>query len=169
MPPIYDPEAVKPMEEELVSVGFTALNTPEDVDQAIAQDDTVLVVINSVCGCAAGSARPGVSKALQHSKIPTHLYTAFAGVATEAVNRVREHMSDIPPCSPCIALFKDGKPIHVLERRHIEQMDAEAISINLNQAFDQACDREGPSIPKEEYDKLESVKMCGSNVPMFQK
>ncbi|MDP8243555.1 MAG: BrxA/BrxB family bacilliredoxin [Candidatus Hinthialibacter antarcticus] len=168
MPPIYDPEAVKPMEQELVSVGITALSTPEDVDQAVAQDGAVLIVINSVCGCAAGGARPGVTQALQHAKIPTHLYTAFAGVTTEAVGRVREHMAEIPPCSPCIALFKEGKPVHVLERRHIEQMDANAIATNLTQVFDQVCDREGPSISKEEYDKLQSVKMCGSDVPLYQ-
>lgn len=168
MPPIYDLEAVKPMEQELVSVGVTALKEPEDVDQALAQDGTVLIVINSVCGCAAGGARPGVTQALQHSKIPTHLYTAFAGVTTEAVQCVREHMAEILPCSPCIALFKDGKPVHVLERRHIEQMDANAIASNLVQVFDQACDREGPSIPKEEYENLQSVKMCGSNIPLYQ-
>lgn len=168
MPPIYDPEAVKPMEEELVQVGVTPLKTPEDVDQAVSQEGTVLVVINSVCGCAAGNARPGTTLALQNAKIPNHLYTAFAGVATEAVQRVREHMSDIQPSSPCIALFKDGKPLHVLERRHIEMMDAQAIAENLAQAFNQVCEREGPSIPKEEFEKLKSVKMCGSNVPLFQ-
>lgn len=168
MPPIYDPEAVKPMEDELVAVGVQPLRTPEDVDKALQDEGSSLVVINSVCGCAAGNARPGVSLALQNTVIPNHLYTAFAGVDTEAVQRVREHMSDIPPSSPCMAIFKGGKPVHVLERSHIEQMDAQMIAENLNKAFAEHCDRQGPSISPDEFAKLKSVKMCGSNIPMAE-
>lgn len=167
MPPIYDPEAVKPMEDELVAVGVTPLRSSDDVDGALKNEGTQLIMINSVCGCAAGSARPGVSLALQHAKIPNKLFTVFAGVDTEAVQRTREHMAEIPPSSPCVALFKDGKPAFVLERRHIEAMDANMIADSLSKAFDEHCDGEGPSIPKEEFEKLSGVKMCGSNIPLF--
>ncbi|MBI1387981.1 MAG: BrxA/BrxB family bacilliredoxin [bacterium] len=164
---MYDPEAVKPMEQELIDVGVTPLNSPEDVDSAIKQDGTVMVVINSVCGCAAGGARPGVTMALQNDKIPTHLYTAFAGVATEAVQRVREYLPEIPPSSPFVALFQGGKPVFALQRQHIEQMDAPAIADQLKQAFNQFCDRQGPSISPEEFEKLKSIKMCGSSIPLY--
>ena len=167
MQPLYDPEAVKPMWEELAQVGIRPLTTSADVDAAIQREGTTLVVVNSVCGCAAGGARPGVMAALQHKVIPDHLSTVFAGVDREATQRAREYMSEVPPSSPCIALFKDGKPAFVLERGHIEQMGAPGITEILKKAFDELCSRPGPSIPPEEYEKLNPVKMCGSSIPMY--
>src|SRR5262245_53591507 len=117
MPPIYDPEMCKPMELELTNVGVTALRTPEEVDQALLKSPgTSLLVVNSVCGCAAGNCRPGVTLALQNDKIPDNLFTVFAGLDTEAVGRAREIMTGIQPSSPSIALFKDGQLIGILER-----------------------------------------------------
>lgn len=169
MPPIYDPEAVRPMWEELAYVGIRPLTSAEEVDEALAKPGTTLVVVNSVCGCAAGGARPGVTKALQNSVIPDRLTTVFAGMDQEAVARARQHMSDIPPSSPCIALFKDGKPIFVLERRHIEQMNGDMIAQTLSDAFNKYCAAQGPSIPAEEFAKLESFKACGSSIPLFSR
>lgn len=169
MQPLYDPEAVRPMWEELVQVGIKPLKTQEEVDQAILQTPgTTLVVVNSVCGCAAGSARPGVMLALQHKTIPNNLTTVFAGMDREAVDRVRAHMPEIAPSSPCIALFKDGKPTFVLERRHIEQMDNQGVAAALQQAFDEHCSTAGPSIPPEEFEKINPVQKCGSSIPMYQ-
>ena len=164
--PLYDPEAVRPMWKELAAVGIQPLRTAEEVDHILAQTGTALIVVNSVCGCAAGSARPGVMHALQHRTIPDHLGTVFAGVDIEAVNRARHHMSDIPPSSPSIALFQDGQPVHVLERRHIERMDPRMLAENLAEAFDKHCAAPGPSIPPEEFAKLRPVQMCGSNIPL---
>ena len=167
MQPNYDPEAVKPMEEELEFVGIQPLRTGSEVDEALTRPGTTLVVINSVCGCAAGGARPGVTRALQHSIIPDNLVTVFAGMDHEAVQQVRRHMPEIPPSSPCIALFKDGKLVHILERRHIEQMDADGISENLSQAFDTQCSAQGPSISPEKFAQLKNVQQCGSTIPAF--
>lgn len=168
MQPNYDPEAVKPMEEELELVGIQPLRTGTEVDAALSQPGTTLVVINSVCGCAAGGARPGVTRALQHRTIPDHLVTVFAGMDHEAVQQARQHMPEIPPSSPCIALFKDGKLVHILERRHIEQMDAVRIAENLAHAFDTHCSARGPSIPAEKYAQLRGVQQCGSTIPAFE-
>jgi len=128
-PPIYDPEAVKPMEVELNRVGVDSLRTPGDVDALLAKEGTALVVINSVCGCAAGGARPGVMLSLQNGKIPGSLGTVFAGVDRDAVDHARSKMPEVMPSSPCIAVFKGGQPVHVLERRHIETMDARMIAL----------------------------------------
>lgn len=169
MPPTYDPEMCKPMELELTNVGVTALRTPEDVDSALLNTPgTSMLVVNSVCGCAAGNCRPGVSLALQNSKIPTNLYTVFAGLDTEAVQRARELMTGIAPSSPSIALFKDGQLIGVLERRHIERMSAVDIANALTKVFNEHCDRPGPSVPREVFDGNESVKRCGSTIPLYQ-
>ena len=167
MQPLYDPEAVRPMWEELAQCGVDPVNTPEQVDEAIKNSGTTLVVVNSVCGCAAGSARPGVTQALQHATIPDHLKTVFAGVDREATERAREHMVGIPPSSPSVALFKDGELVHMLERRHIEMMSPEMVAQNLTEAFDQHCSREGPSVPKEVYESVVSSKQCGSSVPLY--
>jgi len=168
MPPTYDPEAVQPMIEELTNVGLESLTTAEDVDRLVSQTPgTTLLVINSVCGCAAGNCRPGVNLALQNSKIPNNLGTVFAGVHTEAVERARSLMTDVPPSSPCIALFKDGSLIGVLERRHIEQMTAVDIQEALVKVFDEQCDREGPSVPPEVADGNEHVKRCGTSIPLY--
>lgn len=136
---MYPPELVKPMREELTDVGFEELLTPEAVDSALQEKGTALIVINSVCGCAAANARPGVAQALQNDAKPDHLYTAFAGVDTEAVDKAREHMVPFPPSSPAMALFKDGELVHMLERHHIEGRPAEMIAQNLKQAFNDYC------------------------------
>ncbi len=166
LPPIYDPEAIKPMEEELHRVGVKSLRSAKEVDQAINEQGTTLLVVNSVCGCAAGGARPGVMLSLQNVKIPDRMATVFAGVDRDAVNQARALMGDIPPSSPCIALFKDGKPVHVLERRHIEQMDAHRVAGDLKSAFDEHCSAQGPSIPPEEFERIVPVQQCGSDVPL---
>lgn len=168
LPPLYDPAAVIPMWEELEYLGVRSLRTPEEVDEAIKQPGTTLVVINSVCGCAAGNARPGVALALQHTTIPDHLTTAFAGVDRDATDRARSYMPDIRPSSPSIALFKDGQPVFVMERRHIEQMMAEGVADILKRGFDTHCSAMGPSISPEKFNGYVNAKMCGSKIPRFQ-
>ena len=164
-PPMYDPEAVRPMWEELEAVAVKNLETPKEVDAVLAQGGTALVVVNSVCGCAAGNARPGVARALQHGKVPDHLAAVFAGVFRDAVDQARSHMAHVQPSSPLIALFKDGTPVHVLERRHIEQMNEADVAADLTRAFDEHCTRPGPSVPREEYDKMVHARQCGSTIP----
>jgi len=168
MPPIYDLEMVKPMEEELTKVGVEPLRSPEAGDEALRAPGTTLLVINSVCGCAAGSCRPGVMAALQNEKIPDHLRTVFAGVDTEAVDRVRELMADVPPSSPNIALFKDGSLVGILERRHIEMMSAMDIANALTKVFNEECTRQGPSVPKEVLENHDQVDVCGSTIPLYK-
>lgn len=136
---MYPPELVKPMKEELTNVGFKELLSAQDVDNALAQSGTALVVVNSVCGCAAANARPGARKAIENGKKPENLFTVFAGVDTEATQKAREHMVPFPPSSPSIALFKDGELVHMLERHHIEGRPAEMIADNLMGAFDEYC------------------------------
>ncbi len=168
MPPTYDPEAVKPMVQELINVGVESLSTAEDVDRVILNSPgTAMLVINSVCGCAAGSCRPGVTEALKNAKIPNHLATVFAGVDMEAVERARAIMSDVQPSSPNIALFKDGELLGILQRQHIEQMDAQGIAEALVKVFDEHCDGVGPSVPAEVSDENEAVKSCGSTIPLY--
>ena len=137
---MYPPELVAPMREDLTNVGFTQLETPEAVDSAVNSEGTVLLVLNSVCGCAAGSMRPGVKAAVKaSSKLPTHLTTSFAGVDGEAVARARKYMLPYPPSSPSIALFKDGKLMHMVERHHIEGRTADMIAEHLKAAFEEFC------------------------------
>ncbi len=137
---MYPPELVKPMKEDLVNAGFEEMLTPDEVDQAIdTTKGTLLVVVNSVFGCAAGNMRPGVKKSLSNGKIPTKLTTVFAGVDGEAVAQARKHFLPYPPSSPSIALFKDGALVHFLERHHIEGGTADMISANLCAAFDEYC------------------------------
>lgn len=137
---MYPPELVKPMREELSTKGFEELRTAEEVDSALQSEGTVMVVVNSVCGCAAGAARPGVVHAVNSSeKLPGKITTVFAGVDREAVNRARTFMLPYPPSSPCVALFKDGNLVHFIERRHIEGRTAEMISQNLQMAFAEHC------------------------------
>ncbi|RMF92777.1 MAG: BrxA/BrxB family bacilliredoxin [Nitrospinota bacterium] len=165
---MYDPEWVVPMREELTAVGFQELLTPEEVDAVLGQQSgTTLVVINSICGCAAGNARPGVAMALQHTVIPDRLVTAFAGQEREAVQRVREYLAPYPPSSPCIALFKEGTLVKMIERKDIEGREATAIAQELKAAFAQYCSRPGPSIPPEEFAQLAFVPQCGSTIPSF--
>ena len=138
---MYPPELVAPMKGELTSVGFKELLTAEEVDTALnSTKGTTLVVVNSVCGCAARMARPGVRIALQqNAKKPDTLTTVFAGVDRESTQRAREYMLPYPPSSPSIALFKDGKLVHFLERHHIEGRPAEVIAENLKAAFNEYC------------------------------
>ena len=127
------------MKAELTNVGFEDLTTPDAVDRAISSKGTVLVMVNSVCGCAAGAARPGVKLAVHNAKHPDKLTTVFAGVDVEAVAQARKHFLPYPPSSPAIALFKDGKLVHFIERHHIEGRPAEMIADNLKMAFEQFC------------------------------
>lgn len=137
---MYPEEIVIPMKGELTENGFADLKTDEQVENALRQPGTTLVVINSVCGCSAGSARPGVLLAVESSdKKPDHLTTSFAGFDYDAVNKIREHLLPYPPSSPSIALFKDGKLVHFLERHNIEGTSAEMISNNLSAAFEAYC------------------------------
>lgn len=136
---MYPAELVKPMREDLTKVGFEELQTAEAVNTAIAKEGTTLVVVNSVCGCAAANARPGASMSIKNDKHPAHLVTVFAGVDREATDQARAHMVPFPPSSPSIALFKDGELVHMLERHHIEGRPAEIIAENLIDAYNQHC------------------------------
>ena len=137
---MYPADLVKPMKEDLVNVGFEELLTPSQVDEAIENTKgTLLVVVNSVCGCAAGNMRPGVKLSIQHDKKPSKLTTVFAGVDGEAVAQARKYFLPYPPSSPSIALFKDGDLVHFLERHHIEGGSAQMIAANLQAAFDEYC------------------------------
>lgn len=128
-----------PMKAELTDKGFEDLATPAQVEEALKQSGTTLLVINSVCGCAAGAARPGVVYSLTGDKKPDHLATVFAGYDKEAVETARQHLAPFPPSSPCVALFKDGELVHMLERHHIEGNPAGAIAANLQAAYDEYC------------------------------
>lgn len=137
---MYPAELVAPMKEELTSVGFDELTNADEVDAVLTPENgTVLVMVNSVCGCAAANARPAVTMASRHSKTPNKLTTVFAGVDQEAVAQARKHMLPYPPSSPSIALFKDGKLVHFIERHHIEGRPADMIAENLTAAFDEYC------------------------------
>jgi bacilliredoxin len=136
---MYPAELIKPMREDLTNVGFEELHTAESVDTAIAKDGTTLVVVNSVCGCAAANARPAARMSLQNAKRPIQLTTVFAGVDREATDKAREYMIPFPPSSPCMALFKDGELVHMLERHHIEGRPAELIAENLVDAYNEYC------------------------------
>ena len=169
-PPMYDQNAVQHMRDELVAVGFTELLSAEEVDRAINVNDdkTKLVVINSVCGCAAGSARPGVSLALQNDIIPDELYTVFAGQERDAVDRVRQYVKHFPPSSPSIALFKNGEIINFTQRYDIEGHGANHIANELKEVFNELCSNKGPSVSPEQYAQIVYAKSCGSKIPMFK-
>lgn len=136
---MYPEEMVRPMKAELVDAGFQDLHTAEAVENAIKGAGTTLVVVNSVCGCAARNARPGAKMSLEGAKKPDHLITVFAGVDKEAVDAARQHMFPFPPSSPSMALFKDGQLVHMLERHHIEGRPAELIAENLQDAYAEFC------------------------------
>jgi putative YphP/YqiW family bacilliredoxin len=136
---MYPENLVRPMKSELISAGFEDLTTPDAVDAAAKSTGTVLMVVNSVCGCAAGAARPGVKLAIGTGKKPGRLTTVFAGFDTEAVNQARKHFAPFPASSPSIALFKDGKLVHFVERHHIEGRSAQMIADNLKAAFEEFC------------------------------
>lgn len=136
---MYPAELVKPMREDLTSVGFIELKNSSDVNTQVPNCETAVLIVNSVCGCAAANARPGVKHSLENEKTPAKLFTVFAGVDKEATDAARSLMVPFPPSSPCIAVFKNGELVHMLERHHIEGRTAEIISENLKQAYDQYC------------------------------
>lgn len=136
---MYPAELVKPMREDLTNIGFAELHTADDVAKALAKEGTTLVVVNSVCGCAAANARPGARMSLQNAKTPDNLVTVFAGVDFEAVDAARNAMVPFPPSSPSMALFKNGELVHMLERHHIEGRSADMICENLKGAYTEFC------------------------------
>lgn len=136
---MYPAELVKPMREDLTSVGFIELKDSNDVNTNLPNSKTAVIIVNSVCGCAAANARPGVKNSLNNEKTPEKLFTVFAGVDKEATDAARNLMIPFPPSSPCIALFKDGELVHMLERHHIEGRSAEMISQNLKGAYNEHC------------------------------
>lgn len=136
---MYPETLVKPMKSELTEVGFQDLTTPTAVDAAIRQKGTLLLVFNSVCGCSAGAARPGILVSLKNGKLPENLATVFAGFDVEATAQARRYTLPYPPSSPSIALFKDGKLVHFVERHHIEGHSANMVAENLKAAYDEFC------------------------------
>ena len=136
---MYPEDLVTPMRQDLTMAGFNELFTADEVEQALAKEGTTLVVVNSVCGCAAANARPAAKLSLKNEKNPDQLITVFAGVDFEAVNKAREMMVPFPPSSPSMALFKDGELVHMIERHHIEDRPAEMIADNLMSAYDEFC------------------------------
>lgn len=162
--PMYDPVAVQPMRDELTYVGVEELLTPEAVDAAIDAGGTLFVIVNSVCGCAAGGARPAATAALQHTVIPDRFATVFAGMERDAVDRMRTRIGQ-PPSSPSMALFRDGQLVWFMPRSAIEGYSAEQIASEIRRAFDTHCTRTGPSIAPEQYAQLEHARMCGSKIP----
>lgn len=136
---MYPKEIVKPMKEELTSIGFVELETKKDVSKAISKEGTTLVAVNSICGCAAANARPGIRHSLVNKKKPDNLVTVFAGVDKEATQAARDLMVPFPPSSPSIALFRNGNLVHMIERHHIEGRPAELIAENLKSAFNEFC------------------------------
>lgn len=151
------------MRDELTGVGCDELRTPEDVEKALTdQKGTALVVFNSVCGCAAGNARPGIGLALQNKTIPDHLYCVFAGQDKPATERARAFIPAQPPSSPSVALFKDGKLVYMMHRYMIEGRDALQVAADLIGQFNEHCAKEGPSVSKEEFQKMPYAQYCGS-------
>jgi len=136
---MYPEQLVHPMKKQLTDQGFSELTTTNDVDNIISNEGTTLIVVNSVCGCAAANARPGAIESLNNEKSPTNLATVFAGVDKEATDAARGYMIPFPPSSPCIALFKNGDLVHMLERHHIEGRPAELIAENLKNAYNEHC------------------------------
>ena len=135
----YPEPFIEPMRAELTRLGVTELRTPEQVDDAVRSEGTVMIVVNSVCGCAAGKARPGIALALQHARRPDLAGTVFAGGDVEATDRARQYFAPYPPSSPSIGLLRDGKLLFMMERRDIENRDAAAIAARLTAAFDEHC------------------------------
>jgi putative YphP/YqiW family bacilliredoxin len=136
---MYPKQLIQPMKQELTAIGFEDLRTAEDVTVAFHSRGTVLVVVNSVCECAASAARPGVQRSLETIKRPNKITTIFAGFDTEATAQARKHFLPFPPSSPCIGLFKDGKLVHFVERHHIEVSSVALISKNLKAAYEAYC------------------------------
>lgn len=164
--PIYDPAAVQPMRDELTNVGFEEVLTPQMIEEILSQknDKSILVFINSVCGCAAGSARPGVTLALQNKIIPDRFITAFAGMERDAIDFLREkYLNAYPPSSPSLALIKNGELKFMMPRHQIEGRSPEEVAEVLQRVFEDNCKRQGPSVSKEIYERLAFAKACGSS------
>jgi putative YphP/YqiW family bacilliredoxin len=141
----YPESFIAPMREELTQLGVKELRTPEQVDAAVKQPGTLMIVVNSICGCAAGKARPGVALALRHNFKPDVVATVFAGADIEATDRARSYFAGVAPSSPSVGLLRDGKLVYMLERRHIENQTADAIAVLLTDAFDRFCAKVAPS------------------------
>jgi putative YphP/YqiW family bacilliredoxin len=141
----YPEQFIAPMRAELTRLGVRELRTSADVDEAVRAAGTVMIVVNSVCGCAAGKARPGIALALQHARRPDLVATVFAGADMEATDRARQYFAPYPPSSPSIGLLRDGKLLYMMERRDIENRDAAAIAAKLAAAFDEYCQELTPA------------------------
>jgi putative YphP/YqiW family bacilliredoxin len=168
--PIYTSDEITrildAMRTELTHVNVRELSTPQAVAEAFEQKGgTTLLVVNSVCGCAAGNARPGVALALQNSVIPDHSYTVFAGQDREATQRAREFLPEQPPSSPSIFLFKDGNLVYAMHRHMIEGRTARMVAYDLVRVFNEHCKAKGPSVPPDVFAKSPSVRVCGSTIP----
>jgi putative YphP/YqiW family bacilliredoxin len=162
---------VDPMRKELTRLGIDELTAPDDVDAAFeaAEEGTLLLVINSVCGCAAGGARPAVAQALETGPAPDHAVTVFAGQDLEATDHVRDtYLPGIPPSSPFMALFRDGQPVYVVERKHIEGREPVAISADLVEAFEAYCTDEAPPSDAPNRPDLSSSPSAGDVPSTFQ-
>ncbi len=169
-PPIYDPIAVQPMRDELTFVGFEEMLTPDVAEKNLSaiDNETKLVFINSVCGCSAGSARPGVTLALQHNKIPHKLYTSFAGNDRDSVELIREnYLPQFAPSSPAIAILKNGETLFHMGRADIIGKSPEEIANLLTSIFDSVDGRKGPSINSDNYQNLVQSISCGSKIPRY--
>lgn len=165
MDPLYDREAVRPLWDCLCEIGFESATMPEAVAAALNRPSLTLLFINSVCGCAARSARPGVGLALQHARIPDYLVTVFAGVDREAVQEARSHMPGIPPSSPCVALFRDGQLLEVVARSEIESRTPVDLANRLIELFVQyGAARPGPSVPAETFETVDFANVCSSGL-----
>jgi putative YphP/YqiW family bacilliredoxin len=165
-PPLYDSAAVQPMRDELTSVGFEEIRTPQMLEDVLSKnnDESNLVFINSVCGCAAGSARPGVILALQYKVIPNRFFTLFAGMDRDAIDCLRDkYLGEYPPSSPSMAIIKNGELVFMMPRHEIEGSTPEEVAEILQEQFDEHCTRPGPAISKEAYDKIVFEKACGSS------
>ncbi len=170
-PPIYDPVAIQPMKDDLIYIGFEELLTPIDVESKVSVNDgeSKLIFINSVCGCSAGSARPGIALALQNSKIPNKLYTAFAGNDRDSVDTIRaNYLTQYVTSSPAIAIVKNGKTIFFMGRPQIIDRAPEEIANTLISEFEKIDGKVGPSISAEKYEKLVHAIACGSEIPLNQ-
>jgi putative YphP/YqiW family bacilliredoxin len=166
---LYDLDSVRPYWQELRNIGITPLTTPGDVGEAMADSSgTLLLVINSVCGCAAGHARPGVGLALQNERIPDRLYTVFAGVDRAATEKARDYITAYEPSSPAVALFKDGELVLMLERKQIEKTDAEGVAAILIRGFDKYCSSAGPSVAREIFESNFAPPECSSRLPEYR-
>lgn len=169
-PSIYDRDAVAPMWQELAAVGVEPLTTPEQVDAVLTgTSGSVLLIVNSICGCAAGQARPGAMLGLQNKVIPDRSVTVFAGVDRDAVDRARQYMAAYPPSSPSIGLFKDGKQVLMLQRSDLQQMSEDEVATALARAFDAHCAKPGPSVDPETFRKLGPYRGCGSQIPVVNR